>query len=184
MYSSSGARHGRLGYGAFGIFAVVSGETRTQEATTDVPALRLRAHWPCDRKSIEPMAERFAPSQYDRLHHFISDGLWDAAPLETELALQADRIVGALDAFLVIDDTGLPKKGDHSVGRRVAIRFDARQESKLPDAGVGDTCTRRGSCSGWLASVSARELDCPSSNNLRLFRLWKIGNPTVKAVLR
>lgn len=71
---------------------------------------------PGDRKSIEPMAERFAPGQYDRLHHFISDGLWDSAPLETELARQADRIVGASDAFLVIDDTGLPKKGDHSVG--------------------------------------------------------------------
>lgn len=71
---------------------------------------------PGDRKSIEPMAERFAPGHYDRLHHFISDGLWDAVPLETELALQADRIVGASDAFLVIDDTGLPKKGDHSVG--------------------------------------------------------------------
>lgn len=41
---------------------------------------------------------------YDRLHHFISDGLWDAAPLETELARQADRIVGASDAFLVIDE--------------------------------------------------------------------------------
>lgn len=71
---------------------------------------------PGDRKSIEPMAERFAPGQYDRLHHFISDGLWVSAPLETELARQADRIVGASDAFLVIDDTGLPKKGDHSVG--------------------------------------------------------------------
>ncbi len=71
---------------------------------------------PGDRKGIEPMAERFAPGQYDRLHHFISDGLWDAVPLETELARQADRIVGASGAFLVIDDTGLPKKGDHTVG--------------------------------------------------------------------
>ncbi|PYG59947.1 IS701 family transposase [Rhizobium sp. UGM030330-04] len=71
---------------------------------------------PGDRKSIEPMADRFAPGQYDRLHHFISDGLWDAAPLEAELALQANSIVGASNAFLVIDDTGLPKKGDHSVG--------------------------------------------------------------------
>lgn len=71
---------------------------------------------PGDRKSIEPMAERLAPDHYDRLHHFISDGIWDAGPLETELAVQADRIVGASDAFLVIDDTGLPKKGDHSVG--------------------------------------------------------------------
>ncbi|MEZ2223544.1 IS701 family transposase, partial [Rhizobium sp. RCC_161_2] len=71
---------------------------------------------PGDRKSIEPMAERLAPDHYDRLHHFISDGIWDAGPLEAELAVQADKIVGASDAFLVIDDTGLPKKGDHSVG--------------------------------------------------------------------
>ncbi|RUX11506.1 transposase, partial [Mesorhizobium sp. M2A.F.Ca.ET.037.01.1.1] len=71
---------------------------------------------PGDRKSIEPMAERLAPDRYDRLHHFISDGIWDAGPLEAELAVQADRLVGASDAFLVIDDTALPKKGDHSVG--------------------------------------------------------------------
>ena len=71
---------------------------------------------PGDRKSIEPMAERLAPDRYDRLHHFISDGIWEAGPLEAELAMQADRIVGASDAFLVIDDTALPKKGDHSVG--------------------------------------------------------------------
>lgn len=71
---------------------------------------------PGDRKSIEPMAARFAPGQYDRLHHFISDGIWDAGPLEEELARQADGLVGGADAFLVIDDTGLPKKGDHSVG--------------------------------------------------------------------
>jgi len=71
---------------------------------------------PGDRKSIEPMAERLAPDRYDRLHHFISDGIWDAGPLEAELAVQADRIVGASDASLVIDDTALPKKGDHSVG--------------------------------------------------------------------
>ena len=45
---------------------------------------------PGDRKSIEPMAARFAPKHYDRLHHFISDGVWEAAPLEEELALQAD----------------------------------------------------------------------------------------------
>ncbi|MBP2568711.1 MULTISPECIES: hypothetical protein [Agrobacterium] len=40
------------------------------------------------------MAERLAPDRYDRLHHFISDGIWDACPLEAELAVQADRIVG------------------------------------------------------------------------------------------
>jgi SRSO17 transposase len=71
---------------------------------------------PGDRKSVGPMAERVAPGDYDRLHHFVSDGVWDEAPLERELALKADGLVGGADAFLVIDDTALPKKGRHSVG--------------------------------------------------------------------
>jgi SRSO17 transposase len=71
---------------------------------------------PGDRKSVQPMAERFAPGDYDQLHHFVAAGVWDAAPLETELLIQADRLVGGSDAVLVIDDTALPKKGNHSVG--------------------------------------------------------------------
>lgn len=71
---------------------------------------------PGERKSMEPMAARLAPDHYDRLHHFISAGVWDAAPLEEELARQADRMVGGGDAVLVVDDTALPKKGKHSVG--------------------------------------------------------------------
>jgi SRSO17 transposase len=57
-----------------------------------------------------------AAGEYDQLHHFIADGVWDAAPLETELLNQADRLVGGNDAVLVIDDTAVPKKGEHSVG--------------------------------------------------------------------
>jgi SRSO17 transposase len=71
---------------------------------------------PGDRKSVQPMAERFAPGDYDQLHHFIADGVWDAALLESELLIQADRLVGGNDAVLVIDDTAMPKKGDRSVG--------------------------------------------------------------------
>ena len=71
---------------------------------------------PGDRKSVGPMAERLAPRDYDQLHHFVSSGVWDAAPLEEELARQADTLVGGPDAVLVIDDTALPKKGTHSVG--------------------------------------------------------------------
>jgi SRSO17 transposase len=41
---------------------------------------------PGDRKSVQPMAERLAPGDYDQLHHFVSAGVWNAAPLETELA--------------------------------------------------------------------------------------------------
>jgi len=71
---------------------------------------------PGDRKSVQPMAERLAPGDYDQLHHFIASGVWDAAPLEAELLIQADSLVGGSDAVLVIDDTAMPKKGKHSVG--------------------------------------------------------------------
>ena len=71
---------------------------------------------PGDRKSVQPMAARLAPGDYDQLHHFIADGVWDAAPLESELLIQADRLVGGKDAVLVIDDTAMPKKGERSVG--------------------------------------------------------------------
>jgi len=36
------------------------------------------------------MAERLAFGEYDQLHHFIAAGVWDAAPVETELLVQAD----------------------------------------------------------------------------------------------
>src|SRR5215470_3187779 len=71
---------------------------------------------PGDRKSVAPIAERFAPDGYDRLHHFVAAGVWDAAALETELLVQADKLVGGRDAVLVIDDTAMPKTGKHSVG--------------------------------------------------------------------
>jgi SRSO17 transposase len=71
---------------------------------------------PGDRKSVEPMAARLAPGGYDQLHHFISSGVWDEAPLEEELAIQADKLIGGPQAILVIDDTALPKKGSHSIG--------------------------------------------------------------------
>ncbi len=71
---------------------------------------------PGDRKSVQPMAERLAPGDYDQLHHFVAAGVWDAAPLETELLVQADKLGGGGDAVMVIDDTAVPKKGKHSVG--------------------------------------------------------------------
>ena len=71
---------------------------------------------PGDRKSIQPMAERLALGEYDQLHHFVAAGVWDTAPIEAELLVQADKLIGGGDAVLVIDDTAMPKKGTHSVG--------------------------------------------------------------------
>jgi len=71
---------------------------------------------PGERKSVQPMAERLGLNCHDQLHHFVSSGAWDATPLEAELLAKADELVGGRDAYLVIDDTALPKKGQYSVG--------------------------------------------------------------------
>ena len=62
------------------------------------------------------MEARAGEVGYDRLHHFVAAGVWDVGPLESALLAEADRLVGGKDAFLVVDDTALPKKGRHSVG--------------------------------------------------------------------
>ena len=68
---------------------------------------------PGDRNSVQPMAARSDEVSYDRLHHFVGSGVWDEAPLEASLLVEADRLVGGDDAWLIIDDTALPKKGRH-----------------------------------------------------------------------
>jgi SRSO17 transposase len=58
------------------------------------------------------MAQRLGMGSHDRLPHFVSAGIWGAEPLEAGLMRRADRLVGGPDAYLVIDDTALPKKRD------------------------------------------------------------------------
>ena len=68
------------------------------------------------RKSVQPMAERLGLAGHDQLHHFISSRAWDDAPLWRVLAEQVDQQIGGEDAVLVVDASGIPKKGDLSVG--------------------------------------------------------------------
>ena len=77
---------------------------------------------PCERKSVEPMAALTAPGQTSAQHqsllHFIAQGAWsDAAVLAKvrEVVLPRIESHGAIEAWIV-DDTGFPKYGKHSVG--------------------------------------------------------------------
>ena len=78
---------------------------------------------PGERKSVEPMAARVAPSEarsaHQRLHHFVADAPWsDAAVLgavRTHVLEAAAKRAGG-PQVLIIDDTGMPKQGKHSVG--------------------------------------------------------------------
>jgi SRSO17 transposase len=77
---------------------------------------------PGDRKSVEPMAARLAPNDVRRmhqsLHHLVADAPWDdQAMLEKvrQQVLPAMQRSGPVVAW-IIDDTGFPKQGKHSVG--------------------------------------------------------------------
>ncbi len=83
---------------------------------------------PGDRKSIQPMVRRLALGACDQLHHFIAAGVWDAVPLETELLVQADKLVGGSDAVLVIDDTARARI------RLVSLRNMLLRSARLPIA--------------------------------------------------
>ena len=108
---------------------------------------------PGDRKSIQPMAARDNGVSYDQLHHFIGSGVWDAAPLEAALLVEADKLVGGENAWLIIDDTALPKKGRHSVG--VAPQYASA---------LGKTAN----CQS-LVSVTLASREVPVMVGLRLF---------------
>ena len=77
---------------------------------------------PCERKSVEPMAAITAPervsAQHQSMLHFISQGAWsDAAVLGKvrEMVVPEMERHGPIEAW-IIDNTGIPKQGKHSVG--------------------------------------------------------------------
>src|SRR4029079_5362299 len=68
-----------------------------------------------NHNSVQPIAARLSPADYDQLHHFITVGPWDDGPLEAELLTQADRLGGGWGGILCIDDTTPAQKSDISV---------------------------------------------------------------------
>src|SRR6202451_475028 len=77
---------------------------------------------PGERKSVEPMAARLAPDNVRRmhqsLHHLVADAPWSDEELLAEVRDQVLPVLqkhGPVVAWIV-DDTGFPKKGKHSVG--------------------------------------------------------------------
>src|SRR5437899_8641681 len=76
---------------------------------------------PLSRKSVEPMAARVDPlhasARHQALHHFVAKAEWSDQEL---LRRVCQWVVPQMDfsqgGWWIIDDTGFPKKGRHSVG--------------------------------------------------------------------
>jgi SRSO17 transposase len=77
---------------------------------------------PGDRKSVEPMAAKLDPRHvsalHQSMHHFVANAPWDereVLAVARDYALRQLERHGPVGAF-VVDDTGMPKQGEHSVG--------------------------------------------------------------------
>jgi SRSO17 transposase len=116
MGTSLEARFTRYGEA---IVAALGHADRAAPATWYLQGLML----PGGRKSVEPMAARVRPqdvrSTHQSMHHLVSTSDWSDEALLATVAGQVLPVLmrGAAEpCFWIIDDTGFPKKGTHSVG--------------------------------------------------------------------
>ena len=111
------------------------------------------------RKNIERMAEKVPDLDYQSVHHFISDSPWSADALITEIAQQADGLLGgASDSRLILDGSDFSKKGTHSVG--VARQYNG-------NLGKIDNCQ-----AAVFACLSAGDHALPVGTRFYLSKAW------------
>src|ERR1700712_3131976 len=101
-----------------GIVAVLGHGSRIDPARAYCTGLLL----PGERKSIEPIAARIEPGRvqaaHQSMHHVLAKAAWDDAAMLRAVwkqVLPAMERHGAI-AYWIVDDTGFPKQGRHSVG--------------------------------------------------------------------
>ena len=105
---------------------------------------------PLSRKSVEPMAARVDPlhasARHQSLHHFVAQAEWSDMEM---LRRVAQRVVPKMElsrgGFWIVDDTGFPKQGKHSVGWR----------GNTAECWVNRTIARWRSASPWRTSKRA-----------------------------
>ena len=120
MERAAGLRRGEARFAAYldEISAVLGHASRAAAARAYCTGLLL----PGTRKSVEPMAARLEPARvqarHQSIHHVVAKAEWDDAAV---LAAVRRQVLPALKRhgpvrYWIIDDTGFPKQGKHSVG--------------------------------------------------------------------
>jgi SRSO17 transposase len=91
---------------------------------------------PGERKSVEPMAAGLASDNVRRmhqsLHHLVADAPWNDEEMLAEVrryVLPTIQKHGAVVAWIV-DDTGFPKRGKHSLPGSTAVCWANRITAK------------------------------------------------------
>ncbi len=130
---------------------------------------------PGERKSVEPMAAKIDPrhveSRHQSMHHFVADAPWDERAVlrvARDWALEQFERHGPVEAW-VVDDTGIPKKGKHSVGV-------ARQYCGV--LGKQDNCQV-----AVTVSLVNEVMSVPAAHRLYLPEVWA-NDPTRRKIAR
>ena len=119
---------------------------------------------PIERKSVEPMAARLAPGNvrqmHQSLHHVVADAAWSDDALLRQVRGQVLPAMTRKHALVgwIVDDTGFPKKGTHSVG--VARQYCGQ-------LGKQDNCRVAVS-----VSLATEEASIPAAYRLYLPETW------------
>ena len=76
---------------------------------------------PIERKSVEPLAAHTDPlhvsAKHQSLHHLVAQSEWsDKAVLKCVRNWVMPKLGAKSSFYWIVDDTGFPKKGVHSVG--------------------------------------------------------------------
>src|SRR5829696_6122194 len=134
---AKGLRRGEARFAAYvdGIAAVLGHASRAAAARAYCTGLLL----PGARKSVEPMAARIEPgrvqARHQSLHHVVAKAEWDDAAV---LAAVRRQVLPALERhgpvrYWIVDDTGFPKQGAHSVGvtRQYCGQFGKQDSSDV-----------------------------------------------------
>lgn len=129
---------------------------------------------PGGRKSVEPMAARVQPdrvrSAHQSMHHLVADAQWSDETMLSAVAKQVlPKLINEGDPVIwIVDDTGFPKKGRHSVG--VAHQY-CGQTGKQDNCRVAVTL-----------SIATRQGSLPVGYRLYLPREWTEDAPRCRAV--
>src|SRR5260370_36901284 len=91
----------------------------TSNRTSRIHARTTRHPGCANSQRKRKRTEELAFGEYDQLHHFIAAGVLAAAPVETELLVEADRLVGCRD---VTPRLYLMKQGMQEVVLRNMLR--------------------------------------------------------------
>ena len=85
-----------------------------------------QAHWgykylqglmlPIEQKAIQPMAMALEGGDIQAMQQFIGQGRWQDEKLLQKHWQLVDETLGENDAVYIVDGSGFPKKGEHSVG--------------------------------------------------------------------